>query len=137
MDKQEAFMDMAIALANLSTCKRRQVGCIIVTSDYYRILAIGYNGRLPGEDHDLCDATQVGGCGCFHAEMNALLKLNDSHHDNLILFTTVSPCLQCARAIEMVRRIKTVVIESNYRDTSGITELKIHDVEIRYQSKKE
>src|SRR3990167_2225715 len=67
------YMNLACALAERSTCSRLKVGCVITSSDYSRVLAIGYNGNYPGGPN-CCDSDEPGKCGCFTA--NSLVTTN-------------------------------------------------------------
>ena len=66
-------MRMAGLLIGRSTCKRLQVGCVIASEDYRKILAMGYNGNASGLPNE-CDSEEVGKCGCLHAEENAVIN---------------------------------------------------------------
>ena len=67
------YMNLACALAERSTCSRLKVGCVITSSDYSRVLAIGYNGNYPGGPN-CCDSDEPGKSGCFTA--NSLVTTN-------------------------------------------------------------
>lgn len=84
--------------AELSTCGRLQVGCLIVDHTFTDVLAIGYNGQPAGRPNTGCLAGCPGSCGCVHAEANALIKLRHrSRH--MFMFCTHSPCEHCAGLI--------------------------------------
>lgn len=104
--KHETFIEVARVLAKRATCSRRQVGCVLVDV-HGRILSTGYNGNPPGLPHcidkpcagsqcpsgqglDLCEAT--------HAEINALLFCPDIKKIHTA-YLTVSPCIQCVKAL--------------------------------------
>lgn len=59
------YLDFAWALSKRATCKRLQVGCVIVSVDYAYVYGIGYNGGGSGLPNDKCRPEQVGNCGCF------------------------------------------------------------------------
>ncbi|BBM88333.1 dCMP deaminase [Spirochaetota bacterium] len=90
-------MQVAHIYAKLSYCKRRQVGCIIVKDN--RIISIGYNGTPPGWDNVCEDETGMTFPYVYHAEANAISKLARSNEsgDKASIFTTVAPCLECAK----------------------------------------
>lgn len=119
---QEIAINLVKDVRRRSTCQRRQQSCAITDSEYWRILAYGYNGRASGEEHG-CDSLEAGKCNCIHAETNALIKL-DTHLDNLILICTQSPCIMCARLIVNSRKIRKVFYFEPYRDLSGVNLLK-------------
>jgi deoxycytidylate deaminase len=118
--KLSIFYDWAADLAQLSTCHRAKVGCIITPFDLSCISAIGYNGLPKGEDNSSC-TKEKGACSCIHAEANALIKLRDRR--NSILFTTTSPCQHCAGLIVNSGVIRVVVYAKCYRDLAGIDRL--------------
>ncbi len=97
MTKEEMMLNIAKIVSSRSVCARgTQVGCVISNWDYTKIVAIGYNGP-PRGTVGTCDG-QVGACGCIHAEVNALLKAPYGEGP-LRLFTTLSPCVDCAKLI--------------------------------------
>lgn len=102
---EAVMMNVARLMADRSTCSRLQVGCVITNAEMTSIYSIGYNGNYRGGPH-ACDRDEPGNCGCLHAEDNALVKLRTEER-NLVLFTTVSPCVACA---------KRIVNQGNIRD---------------------
>lgn len=114
--KRLIFANFARELAKLSTCKRLQVGCLI--TDLREVHAIGYNGPPAGCSHDRCTAQQ-GGCGCVHAEANAIAKLS-SREPDLWLHCTTAPCVLCAGLIINRGNIRNVTYDKMYRDDAGI-----------------
>lgn len=89
-------MKYAINLAERSDCKRKQVGCVVTDQKYTQVYAIGYNGGAAKQEC-LCSG-ESGGCGCVHAEINALIKCRVDDN-NKVMFTTCYPCKTCAKAI--------------------------------------
>lgn len=61
---EEIHMRMALLLRERSTCARLQVGCVIASADFRKILAMGYNGNATGLPNE-CDSVEPGKCGCF------------------------------------------------------------------------
>lgn len=94
--KVETYMDMAELVAQLGTCNRLKVGCVILTDDG-RVAGTGYNGAGPGMPH--CTPEECGpGKRCIrtrHAERNALDTCTD--RNLLTAFCTHEPCLKCAQ----------------------------------------
>ena len=84
ISKRDYYLDIAKAVAQRSTCLRRQYGCIIVKND--EIIATGYNGSARGENnccdiYEECPRKNVehnsgnyGDCPAVHAEQNAMLS---------------------------------------------------------------
>jgi len=115
-------------LSDRSTCKRASVGCVITSWDYNRVLSIGYNGNYKGGPN-VCDSDEVGGCGCLHAEENAIIKLDYNDHSRKRLYVTCSPCLMCAKRV-INAGIEQVVYEQSYRKTDGLDLLGKNSIEI-------
>ena len=104
------FMDIACLVSRRSTCRRRQVGAILVRDK--RILATGYNGAptglahclevgclreelkvASGERHELCRG--------LHAEQNVIIQA--AYHGVCIkdatLYSTNLPCSICSKML--------------------------------------
>ena len=110
------WMRLARSIAERSVDPRLQVGCVIVSADDRRVLAVGYNGDEAG-GANAPDSTDAGASGFVHAEVNALIK---SHGVcGSIVYITHSPCVVCARAL-VNERVARVVYGEAYRDTRGI-----------------
>ena len=105
------FLTKAKQIAEMGTCARRQVGCILV--DEHNVeLASGFNGTPPGWPHcrypilaaDVCEGayarsgTNLDACLANHAEINALIKCPDVTKIRTV-YTTTSPCVSCVKAI--------------------------------------
>lgn len=105
--KDEYFLAMAEHVATQSTCARRSVGCVLVNGKK-RVLATGFNGVPRGfphcnEGHPCPGAKAKSGeelhrCYSAHAEINALLQCPDVD-DIETVYLTVSPCVECIKAI--------------------------------------
>ena len=59
----EVYMQFAATIARRSTCTRLAVGTVITTTDYRKVLAVGYNGNASGLANT-CDREEPGNCGC-------------------------------------------------------------------------
>lgn len=84
-DKENYYLDIALAVSKRSTCLKRHYGCVIVKDD--EIIATGYNGsprgvlnccdihngKCPRQDkpHNSGDYSD---CPSVHAEQNAMLS---------------------------------------------------------------
>lgn len=109
-------MRVAEVVAERSTCARNQVGAVVTDAMMLNALGIGYNGNARGLPNG-CDAPEPP-CGCIHAETNALLKAPGTETGKR-LFTTVSPCVACAKQV-INANISTVYFRTEYRDRAGI-----------------
>ena len=120
------FMKMALLVAERSTCKRRQVGAVLVKNN--QIIASGYNGapkrvlhcdiagcmreknNVPsGEKHELCRGV--------HAEQNTIIQaaLNGTTLSGSVLYCTNFPCSLCAKII-INAEIEAVYVLKDYPD---------------------
>ena len=112
------FHELAASLAALSTCRRAQVGAVVVPPELSEVLAIGYNGPARGRPNDSCRGGE-GACGCCHSEANAIAKLGSGRSD-LVLVSTTSPCEHCAGLVANCLRVSHVVYDKPYRDPTGL-----------------
>lgn len=114
----ETWMEFAHTVACRSHDSRLKVGAIVVADDNTAVLALGYNGDHSGGPNTP-ESTEPGQSGFLHAEANALLKCPYHYPTGKIMYVTDSPCRQCAKFI-INARIKMVVYDREYRDTSGL-----------------
>ena len=122
-------MDMAERVAQQSSATRLKCGVIIVTNSGDGAIFIGYNGTPTGWDN-ICENEEWDSNGfkrlktkpeVLHAEMNALTKVARStlSCEGAVLFTTHSPCIECAKAIYQ-SGIREVYYKHKYRIEDGI-----------------
>jgi dCMP deaminase len=123
------FLKIACDVAQRSTCKRRNVGAVLVREK--RILATGYNGaprnvahcldtgclreklNVPsGQRHELCRGV--------HAEMNALLQCayHGVESGDSTMYCTSTPCSLCSKML-INAGVKRVVYLGEYPDDLG------------------
>lgn len=128
MDRIErALLQTAKVWADASYCKRTKVGCVIAKDK--RIIATGFNGTLPGGsnccENDNFETIET----VVHAEQNALTfcAKHGLTTKDCDMYSTVSPCLQCAKLI-ISAGIKRVVFIDFYRQPDGIELLKEYGV---------
>jgi dCMP deaminase len=121
------FMHLALDLAKRSHCVKMHVGAVLVKET--RIISIGYNGP-PKDTHNCdeewpetgCARDSKGSCSlALHAEENAILYAvkNGANLEGATLYTTLSPCLPCARLIYSAG-IKQVYYKNSYAEYKGI-----------------
>ncbi|MBI3620396.1 cytidine/deoxycytidylate deaminase family protein [Candidatus Roizmanbacteria bacterium] len=130
----EYFLQLAEVVKRRANCLRRSVGVVIVQGKH--IIATGYNGTPAGVKNctaggcDRClkrhknilkENERKDLCICIHAEENALLQ--SAYHGastrGAVLYSTIAPCLQCAKAI-INAGIAGVVFKENHQDNLGI-----------------
>ena len=81
----EIYMKLAMTMALRSTCSRLQVGTVITTVDFRKVLAVGYNGNASGLPN-CCDSSTPGQCGCLHSEENAVINCDCDRSVEKIVF---------------------------------------------------
>lgn len=130
------FCAMGRHLCELSACRRARCGALLFSTDCQGVLSIGYNGPAAGLPHDECRPDLEGGCGCLHAELNALTKAE--HGRPCILYTTYSPCRTCAAHIVNHGSVVAVLYDVKYRkpgegidllERSGIDVVRASDIQ--------
>lgn len=116
---EQTYMQFAIDIAQRSTCKRLKVGTVITSTDYRRVLAIGYNGNAAGLDNDACDEELVGNCGCLHSEENAVINCDVPRETRKVVFCTHLPCVMCAKRLVNLGNVIKVYFDQEYRSVDS------------------
>ena len=152
------MITVAYAMADRSTCSRRNNGAVIAT-DRGVVLSTGYNGSLSGMphcDHDCnCEDlpkptitdtvwmgpdhihnircnTRVSTCPtAVHAEANAVYfgARHGVRLDSSIIYCTTEPCRKCAEAVVQAG-IRRCVYYQDYRTHEGLDLLRAAGVEV-------
>jgi dCMP deaminase len=119
----EYFLKLAMLASERATCPRMHCGCVLVKDK--NVIATGYNGSIPGDDH--CEDA-----GCLlvdnhcvrtvHAEMNALIQAarRGNAVNGATAYVTNMPCTTCSKSL-ITAGVKRVVIFSDYHDTMAET----------------
>ncbi len=126
---ESVYIKFALEIAKRSSCKRLQVGTVITTRDFRKVLAVGYNGNAAGLTNG-CDRDEVGNCGCLHSEENAAINCDSPRHVEKYVFVTHLPCLMCAKRLINMGNVKKVFFHSDYRKRESITMLRSVGIEI-------
>ncbi len=111
---ENIYLKLAWSLAARSTCSRLQVGTVITSTDYRKVLAVGYNGNATGLDN-CCDREEAGNCGCLHSEENAVINCDSPRHVEKIVFVTHLPCVMCAKRLINMGNVRRVYFGEDYR----------------------
>lgn len=111
---QTIYLRLAFALSARSTCKRLQVGTVITSTDFRKVLAVGYNGNATGLPN-ACDREEPGNCGCLHSEENAVINCDSPRHVEKIVFVTHLPCVMCAKRLINLGNVREVYYGQEYR----------------------
>jgi dCMP deaminase len=125
----EIYMDLAHVLAARSTCKRMNVGTVITSTDYRKVLAIGYNGNAAGLPNT-CDREEPGNCGCLHSEENAVINCDSPRSTEKHVFVTHLPCVGCAKRLINLGGVKKVYYRTSYRYTDSIEIMQSVGIEV-------
>lgn len=122
---QEYFMGIAMLSAERSKDNSTQVGACIVSGEN-KILSLGYNGMPAGcldddmpweRDGEPLDTKYMYVC---HAELNAILNSGTADLRGAILYCTLFPCNECAKAIIQSGISEVVYYIDKYADTEGV-----------------
>lgn len=118
-DWDEYFLKLAMLASERATCPRMHCGCVLVKNR--DVVATGYNGSIPGDEHceDVgCLVVENHCVRTVHAEMNALIQAAKRGHgvEGATAYVTNMPCTTCAKSL-ITAGIKRVVVFSNYHDT--------------------
>jgi dCMP deaminase len=123
------YMELAHTLAARSTCVRLNVGTVITSTDYRKVLAIGYNGNAAGLPNT-CDRTEPGNCGCLHSEENAVINCDSPRFIEKHVFVTHLPCVGCAKRLINLGGVKKVFYRTDYRLRDSIDVLQSVGIEV-------
>ncbi len=126
---EQIYLKLAETLAARSTCKRLQVGTVITTTDFRKVLAVGYNGNATGLPN-CCDRDEPGNCGCLHSEENAVINCDAPRSIEKVVFVTHLPCVQCAKRLINLGNVKRVLYLQDYRIRDSITLLQSVGIEV-------
>lgn len=126
---EEIYLKLAKTLASRSTCNRLQVGTVITSTDFRKVLAVGYNGNATGL-HNGCDREEPGNCGCLHSEENAVINCDSPRSTEKFVFVTHLPCVACAKRLINLGNVKKIYYGEDYRIRDSIGLLRSAGVEI-------
>ena len=126
-----AYLRMAQTWGELSHCRRKKVGALIVKDKM--IISDGYNGTPFGFENACEDDDNYTKWYVLHAEANAILKVAGSTQSckGSTLYITLSPCKECSKLIHQSGIIR-LVYSKKYKDLSGLKFLEKAGVELTY-----
>ena len=117
---KEIYLDLASSLAKRSTCHRLKVGTVITTTDFRKVLAVGYNGNATGLPN-CCDRTEAGNCGCLHSEENAVINCDSPRYVDKLVFVTHLPCSACAKRLINLGNVTGIFYRHEYRSKDSLS----------------
>lgn len=121
----EYFISVALVSAMRSKDPNTQVGACIVDPDK-KIVSIGYNGLPKGCSDDVFPWGKEGGfletkyAFSCHAEMNAILNSSRKNLEGCIVYATLFPCNECAKAIIQSGISEVVYLSDKYKSTDVV-----------------
>jgi len=126
----EYFKEIVICTTKRSSCKRLQVGCLLVKDN--RIISQGYNGFLPGCIHEsiMRDGHEQ---ATVHAEQNAICDCakRGVSSENCTAYISHYPCIICTRLL-IASGIKEIKYINDYKNDSLVSYLsKQADINIK------
>ena len=126
----KAYLRIAKEWGELSHCKRKKVGALIVKDRM--IISDGYNGTPTGFENYCEDEEGYTKWYVLHAEANAILKVAASTQSckGATLYITLSPCKQCSKLIHQAGIVRVVYHEA-YKDDSGLQFLQKAGIELQ------
>jgi len=126
---ESIYMKLAFQLANRSSCSRLNVGTVITSMDYRKVLAVGYNGNASGLPNQ-CDRAVPGNCGCLHSEENAVINCDAPRYIEKIVFVTHLPCVMCAKRLINMGSVRKVFFAQNYRSQDALVLLSSSNIDV-------
>lgn len=108
-------MNMATVTAEMSTCPRASVGCVLVRDK--QILTTGHNGAASGLPHCNCIIVDDHCINAIHAEVNAIIQAakHGISTTGSTAFCTHYPCRHCSKIL-INAGIQRVVYSIEYPD---------------------
>lgn len=120
------FMNIANIIKTRSPDPSKQVGCVLVSGNDHRIISTGYNGLSANVseyifnwgDRDTIHKVII------HAEANCLLYCENRFpsYEHLILYCTLSPCIECLKLIRACG-IRKVFYQEKYRNYEEVEKI--------------
>ena len=123
------YLRLARELAERSTCARLKVGTVITSTDFRKVLAVGYNGNAAGLPNR-CDNDEPGNCGCLHSEENAVINCDAPRYVEKLVFITHLPCAMCAKRLINLGGVRKIFYDEAYHLRESITLLEQAGIEL-------
>lgn len=123
------YLGIVEVVSQESHATDKKVGALIVKDG--NILSFSYNGTPSGWDNNTEDKNGITKDIVYHAESQAIAKLarQQGGSNNSTLYTSLSPCLNCAKLIVQAG-ISRVVYKTPYKCSKGLDFLKQNNVAI-------
>lgn len=118
LERKEYFMLLAKLTSMRGTCKKLQVGCVLVDAETNRIASVGYNSSHKGNVHCIdvgCLIVDEHCVRCPHAEIAAITNLTQ-RYEKLHAYVTHKPCGDCFKAL-VAAGVTDIYYDKDYKDT--------------------
>lgn len=122
------FIETLYNIQSISIAKKRKVGAILVDYNRMHILSSGYNHNqlainkfCENDEGDTFDTVIHAEADCIMSTCKdpSLMQCINDECDNIAMFVTFSPCIECSKLILQFGKIKTLFImeehEINFR----------------------
>jgi len=124
LEWDQYFMSIALLASQRSPCHRLKVGSVIVKNN--RIVSMGYNGYIPNAPH-ISRVRDNHEQSIIHSEINALADCAKrgaslENGNNVTIYVTHYPCLNCFRSIAATG-IKKIIYLEDYKNDPLVEEL--------------
>ena len=116
---EQIYMELAMSLSRRSTCRRLHVGTVITSTDFRKVMAVGYNGNATGLPNS-CDRDEPGNCGCLHSEENAVINCDSPRSMEKLVFVTHLPCVACAKRLINLGSVRKIFYGQDYRNRDAV-----------------
>lgn len=126
---EEIYLKLAQTLSQRSTCRRLAVGTVITSTDFRKVLAVGYNGNASGLPNS-CDREEAGNCGCLHSEENAVINCDSPRSTDKVVFVTHLPCVACAKRLINLGNVRRIYYAEDYRVRDSVEVLRSVGIEV-------
>ena len=133
LSADERWLQAAQLLANMSSCERKKVGCLLLTTDGRHF--VGYNRLAYHSTACKCEDNNVTRGDVLHAEEVAIISAihEGANLVNSEVVCSCSPCLHCAAIMSEVG-VRRVVYGELYRNDDGLKFLQDAGIEVvRYE----
>ncbi len=112
------------------------MGTVITTTDFRKVLAVGYNGNASGLPNS-CDRDEPGNCGCLHSEENAVINCDAPRQTEKLVFVTHMPCPACAKRLINLGQVRKIIYQDSYRNQEALDLLETVGIEVQQRLARE
>ena len=125
IDWDDYFISTALLISCRSPCERLHVGCILVSNN--RIISAGYNGFLPGANHQsivITEGSHTHEQATIHAEQNAIADCANRGVSTVgaTAYITHYPCINCFKIL-VAAGIKEIKYLHAYKNDLNVEKL--------------